>query len=208
MVQRGWVLFTDTDHTFEEADLVSFEALGAPLLKVRGSDEFLAASPKALAVLNSGFPLTSDLINTLEMCRVISRFGSGYDNIDIEAAARKGIPVCNVPVFCVSEVANRTVTLLLACSSHLLLLDRAARNGVWGVHNLPHSRELEGEALGLLGFGKIGRAVATRARAFGLRVVAHDPYVSPDAMSAEGVQAMALDELLADVDYVSIHVPV
>lgn len=201
------VLFTDADHTVSEADQRALQAAGANLLPVRSRDEFIAASGRAAAVLNSNFPITADLIETLNRCQVISRYGSGYDNIDVDAASRKRIPVCNVPVFCIEEVANRALTLLLAASCELLRLDRFARAGTWGVHNLPYAYEIEGRTLGLVGFGKIARAVSRRARSFGFRIIAYDPYVEPAVMAAEHVEAREIDELLATSDYISVHTP-
>jgi D-3-phosphoglycerate dehydrogenase len=201
------VLFTDADHTLDGATVDMVSAMGARLHQIGTREEFLAASSRSVAVLNSGFLISADLIDRLNSCRVISRFGSGYDNIDVSAATRKGIPVCNVPVFCVEEVATRALTLLLACSCELLRLDRAARTSIWGVHNLPYAQEIEGRVLGLVGYGKIGKAVAQRAKPFGFRVIAYDPYLSPGVTSTDGVEASELDDLLAISDYVSIHTP-
>lgn len=203
----GLVLLTDADHTLDDAVRDRFLKLGATLHAIMTREEFLVASSRSVAVLNSNFPITADLIDHLDCCRVISRFGSGYDNIDVSAATRKGIPVCNVPVFCVDEVATRALTLLLACSCELLRLDRAARSGIWGVQNLPYAQETKGCVLGLVGYGKIGRAVAQRAKPFGFRLIAYDPFLAPEILSADRVEAFELDDLLATSDYVSIHTP-
>ena len=207
MPHEQLVLFTDADHTVEAAVHDKLLKLQARLHQIRTREEFVQSAGHSIAVLNSGFPITADLIGYLDRCRVISRFGSGYDNIDVSAATRKGIPVCNVPVFCVEEVATRTMTLLLACSCQLLRLDRTARAGVWGAQNLPYAQEVAGQVLGLIGFGKIGRAVASRAKPFGFRVIAFDPHVSRHAIESDGVEAFDLDDLLATSDYVSVHSP-
>lgn len=201
------VIHTDRDQPVAPIDLERFEELGVRLVSIDSDAEFLAAAPQAVAVLNSGFRLTAPLIQALDQCRLISRYGSGVDNIDVAAATRKGIPVANVPVFCVEEVANRCLTLLLACSCRLRLLDAATRDGVWGVQNIPLTEQIEGQILGLVGFGKIARAVASRAKSFGWRVIAHDPFVSPETAAAEGVELYDLDALLQKADYVSVHAP-
>ncbi len=201
------VLFTDSDHTVADADRQALRPLGATLCAVASREEFLALSGRTVAVLNSNFPITADLINSLNNCLVISRYGSGYDNIDVAAASRKGIPVCNVPVFCVEEVANRAFALLLAASCQLLRLDRLARDGVWGVHRLPYACEISGRTLGLVGFGKIARAMAARAKPFGLHMIACDPFVQPESMKSQEVEPLPLEELLAVADYVSVHTP-
>jgi D-3-phosphoglycerate dehydrogenase / 2-oxoglutarate reductase len=207
MAREQLVLFTDADHTIDAAVHDKLLKLQTRVHQVETREEFVQAARESIAVLNSGFSITADLIGHLDRCRVISRFGSGYDNIDVGAATRKGIPVCNVPVFCVEEVATRAMTLLLACSCQLLRLDRTARSGVWGVQNLPYAEEVDGQVLGLVGFGKIGRAVASRAKPFGFRVIAFDPYVSRHAIESDGVEAFDLDDLLATSDYVSVHSP-
>ncbi|MBM3773717.1 MAG: C-terminal binding protein [Acidobacteria bacterium] len=207
MAETGLILHTDRDQPVDPSDLEAFGRHGARLQRVDTPEQFLEFAPAAVAVLNSNFRITASLIAALDRCRVISRYGSGYDNIDLQAAARKGIPVTNVPVFCVEEVANRAFTLLLALSCDLLKLDRAARAGVWGVHNLPFASQLEGCTLGLVGFGKIARAVARRARLFGLELVAYDPYVSAAMFAGEGARRSGLEELLRISDYVSLHTP-
>jgi D-3-phosphoglycerate dehydrogenase len=207
MSEQELVVHTDKDQPVDAADAEAFAGLGMRLAYISTEAEFLAVASQALAVLNSNFRLTATLIDALTRCRVISRYGSGVDNIDVAAATRKGIPVAYVPVFCVEEVANRAFTLLLACSCDLPRLDRLSRNGVWGVQNLQFGAQLEERILGLVGYGKIGRAVARRAKAFGLKVIAYDPYVSPELAAGEGVSSCSLEELLAAADYVSVHTP-
>ena len=201
------VIHTDRDQPVDPADRKRFEELGAPLVGIESDAEFIEVARQAVAVLNSGFRLTAPLIQTLDRCRVISRYGSGVDNIDVAAATRKGIPVANVPVFCVEEVANRCMTLLLACSCRLLSMDAATRQGVWGVQNIPPAAQIEGQTLGLVGFGKIAQAVANRARPFGWRIIAHDPFVPPETAAEAGVELCDLEAVLQKADYVSMHVP-
>jgi D-3-phosphoglycerate dehydrogenase len=201
------VIHTDRDQPVDPADQKRFEELGAHLVRIDSDAEFLKVARHAVAVLNSGFRLTAPLIQALDQCRVISRYGSGVDNIDVAAATGKGIPVANVPVFCVEEVANRCLTLLLACSCRLVSVDTATRQGVWGVQNIPSAEQIEGQTLGLVGFGKIARAVANRAKPFGWRIIAHDPFVSPEAAAEDEVELCDLDALLQKADYVSLHVP-
>jgi D-3-phosphoglycerate dehydrogenase len=181
---------------------------GARIVAFAGdSYQFPAAAAEADAILNADFRLTAQLICSLRRCRVISRFGTGVDNIDVEAATARGIPVANVPEFCTEEVANRTFTLLLACACQLLVLDRRVRDGKWRSGELPEAVQIEGQVLGLVGFGRIARAVARRARAFGMEVIAHDPYLSPAALEGQGASAASLQEVLRKSDFLSLHTP-
>jgi D-3-phosphoglycerate dehydrogenase / 2-oxoglutarate reductase len=138
-------------------------------------------------------------------CRVISRCGIGFDNIDIEAATRAGLQVTYVPDYCLDEVADHTLALLLAFARSVAPSALAVRSGDWST---PHDRihQLAGRRLALLGVGRIGRRVATRAQAFGLEVSAYDPYVTEwDFPSVE--RAASVEELLQDAEYISLHAP-
>jgi D-3-phosphoglycerate dehydrogenase len=208
--QQGFprfIVHTDQDHPVEQADRDAFEQVGAHLVFIESGAEFRRFARNAVAILNSNFRLSAELIEQLTNCLVISRYGSGVDNIDVAAATRMGIPVSNVPVFCVEEVANRAFTLLLACAANLIQLDRSARGGAWGVHNLPFTAQIEGRTLGLVGYGKIARAMARRADAFGLAVIACDPYIGPEVAIRDRVSFRPLDDLVAESDFLSIHTP-
>lgn len=160
---------------------------------------------KALCVVSA--KVTSVMIDHLPSLRVISRFGSGTDNIDLASAARRGIQVTNVPEFCLSEVADHTMALLLASARKLLPMDRATRGGQWLARIHERTHRIEGRQLGLIGFGRIAQEVAKRARPFGLRVVAYDPQLNSDIARDLGVQPMDLDPLLRTSHFVSLHVP-
>lgn len=168
--------------------------------------QFSAVAEHADAILNADFKLTAPLIASLRQCRVIARFGTGVDNIDVEAATECGIPVANVPEFCTEEVANRAWTLLLACACRLVAADRSVRRESWRSGNV-ETLQIEGQTLGLVGFGKIGRAVAKRGRAFGMNLLAYDPYLSEVVAREEGVTLCSLETLLRTGDFISLHVP-
>jgi D-3-phosphoglycerate dehydrogenase len=186
----------------------SLESAGASVVPLEGGPaEFATIAGETDAILNADFRLTADLIGALRRCRVISRLGTGVDNIDIPSATAKGILVANVPEFCTEEVANRAFTLLLACSCQLIRLDHSVREGLWRSPNIPDTVQIEGQTLGLLGFGKIARAVVPRARSFGMKVVAYDPYVSPSEMENAGASSCPFDTLLSISDFISINAP-
>jgi D-3-phosphoglycerate dehydrogenase len=206
---RFLVIHTDASlHPLEASMQARLEGLGTRIVPFAGSaDEFASAAADADAILNADFRLTAPLISVLRHCRVISRFGTGVDNIDVEAATARGIPVANVPEFCTEEVANRTLTLLLACACRLVELDRRVREGKWRAGRLPETGQIEGQTLGLVGFGRIARAVARRARAFGMRVIACDPYIPPSAIEEQGASPASLEEVLSKSDFLSLHAP-
>jgi D-3-phosphoglycerate dehydrogenase len=147
------------------------------------------------------------LIEGLTDCRVISRYGIGVDMIDLEAATTAGIPVANVPDYCIDEVSTQTIGFLIDLNRRTFALVGHVRSGGWGQAPPPVTApsRLAGQTLGIVGLGAIGRQVARKAQGLGLRVIAHDPYAAPDAES--GVQAVELAELLARSDYVSLHCP-
>jgi D-3-phosphoglycerate dehydrogenase / 2-oxoglutarate reductase len=201
-----------TDYAFRADSLVEQVQLhtGASLEvhQALSEDEVIAAVRDADAVLLERAPITRRVIAEMQRCRVIVRHGVGYDTIDVEACTEAGICACNVADYCTPEVADHTVAMLLALARSLLPLDAGVRAGKWeSVREAGRNRRIEGQTLGILGFGKIGQAVARRAAGFGLRIVAFDPVIGADAMSAMGATKLALDELLRVSDFVSLHLP-
>jgi D-3-phosphoglycerate dehydrogenase / 2-oxoglutarate reductase len=165
----------------------------------------LLSSVDALLVVSA--KVKRDAIDQLERCRVIVRYGSGTDNIDVQRATERGIVVANVPDFCLSEVADHTMALLLGTARRLILMDRYTRTGHWQARGEGKVRRIAGKTLGLVGFGAIAQAVARRAAAFDLKVVAHDPYLDRGRARTLGVAEAPLDQLLREADFVSLHVP-
>ena len=170
-------------------------------------DDILAVAREADGVLVTYAKLSGDLLRQLKRCKVIGRFGLGVDNIDIPVATECGITVTYVPDYCMHEVSDHAMALLLALARKIPFSDRLVQAGRWEMPAVVPIRRLAGRTLGLVGFGNIPRALAPKAKAFGLRVVTHDPYVSRDVLAAAGVEGVSFDELLATSDYVSIHAP-
>jgi len=166
----------------------------------------IARDADALMVL--AFAADRDFIASLTRCRVIVRCGVGIDNVDVAAADERGIVVTHVPEFCTEEVAEHTLALILACERKLIASGNALRRGEWPRYgDIAPLRRLSGLTLGLVGFGRIARRVAALARPFGLRIVAHDPYVEDDAMIAAGANPVLVGALLREADIVSLHQP-
>lgn len=139
--------------------------------------------------------------------RAIATATTGFDNIDTEAAAQRGIWVCNVPEYCIEEVADSTIALLLALLRGVVVLDRAVRAGGWDDHAAGPLPRLSGLRLGIVGFGRIGRAVARRARALGMETWASDPLVPEQVIAAAGVTPASFVELLRGCGAVTLHLP-
>ena len=151
--------------------------------------------------------LTRAAIQQLPRCLCIVRLGIGYDSVDVDTATQEGILVCNAPTYCVDDVADHAVALLLGAVRHLSRQDRGIRAGKWNRTGARPARRLRGCTLGLVGFGRIARTVARRVSGFDLTLLAHDPFVDAESMADLGVQKADLDELLARSDFVSIHCP-
>jgi D-3-phosphoglycerate dehydrogenase / 2-oxoglutarate reductase len=175
--------------------------------KSASADDILAVARDADAVLVTYAKLPGDLLRQLTRCKAIGRFGLGVDNIDIPAAAALGITVTYVPDYCMQEVSDHAMALLLALVRKVPLSNKLVQSGRWEVPPIVPIHRLSGRVLGLVGFGNIPRALVPKAKAFGLRVVTHDPYASPDALAKAGVEGVGFDQLLGMSDFVSIHAP-
>ena len=195
-----------TDYVWESLD-VERRTLGdlADLvpLKTKKPDEFLDAAKDCDALLNTyAGPITAEVMSKMPRCRIIARYGIGVDTIDLEAATSAGIIVTNNPTYCIEEVAEHTMALLLACARKIAFYDRMVRAGRWEVPPGKPIYRLAGRTLGLVGFGNIARQVAVRAAAFGMRVLYADPFVK------EGPgKKVEMNALLSESDFVSLHPP-
>jgi len=173
-------------------------------------EEFVAGAADADAIIATwGVKLSRSIIERLPRCQIIALASVGVDMVDIAAATDHGIVVTNVPDVFIEEVADHTLTMLLATHRRLRRMEELIAAGQWGQGwpELSRIPRLYGETLGLISFGNVARAVARRANAFGLRVIAYDPYVSELKMTAEAVEPVSLRELLRRSDFVSIHAP-
>lgn len=158
-------------------------------------------------------PYTARVIQTLGKCRILSRMGIGYNNIDVEAATRQGIAVAVVLDASVHEVSDQAMAFLLAFSRRLFPLAQAVRNGIWraGSAEIVKARgrmfRLNEQTLGVVGVGRIGGRMPAKARAFGMRVLAYDPYLSAPELQQKGAEKVEFDQLLRESDFISIHAP-
>jgi D-3-phosphoglycerate dehydrogenase len=172
--------------------------------------ELIELAPHADAILTNWKQVPEAAVQAALRCLVISRYGVGVDNIPVALATSLGIVVTNAPDFCVNEVADQAMALLLACARRIVPFASDTRQGVWSLNRARGLPRLRGQTLGIVGFGRIARAVVARARGFGLRVVAYTPRLDAAALGelADQVEiASGLDELLVAADYVSLHAP-
>jgi len=199
-----------TDYVWESLDVEkkTLEGLASLVaLQTKQPEEFLPEAKDCDALLNTyAGPITAEVMARMPRCRIIARYGIGVDTIDLDAATTAGIIVTNNPTYCIEEVAEHTMALLLACARKVAFYDRLVRKGRWEVPPGKPMFRLVGRTLGLVGFGNIARAVAVRAAAFGMRVLYYDPFVKAGQFAAPG-EKKELFEMLRESDFVSVHPP-
>ena len=192
-------------------ELEALTPIGAEIVEVaaKSDEEFAAAARDADAMYAKGRPITKRIIDGLERCKVITLGSVGVDSVDVAAATAKGIPVTNVPDTFIEEVADHAMMLILATFRRLVVQDRMVREGRWkeGRPQLLQIPRLMGQTLGLIAFGHVARAVAMRAKPFGVRILAYDPYIEELVMSPYGVEPSSLTQVLQQSDIISMHAP-
>ncbi len=201
-----------TDNLFDDC-LVEEEVFrGAPVdLEVyRGlsRSELLEKVKTADALLVNMIRADREFISVLERCRIISRYGIGYDNVDVEAAAEKGIPVGIVPEYCTLEVAEHAAALLLSAARRIPQRHELVRKGHWRDSPGHSLYRIRGSVLGILGYGRTGQALHTQLRGFGFsRILVHSRGLAEGTRLENGAEAVSMEQLLKVSDYVSVHLP-
>jgi D-3-phosphoglycerate dehydrogenase len=201
-----------TDHVFPDIETErSMLAQAGHELRYEGntrtSEDVIRVTAGADAVLNCYAPMPAEVVRTLENCAIIARYGIGVDTIDIAEATARGILVTNVPDYCIDEVSDHALALILSLARGVVPLDRAVRDGRWDPSTSKPLHRILGRTLGLVGFGRIARRLGEKAAALGFRVIATDPFVTGKSMETVGVLARDLDALLEESDVVSLHAP-
>jgi len=191
-------------------EMEALEGLDAEIFECPATEEaFIAAAKGVDAVYAKGMKFTRRMIEALDRCRLIALGTVGVDYVDVAAATEKGIPVTNCPDTFIEEVADHAMMLLLAAHRRALEQDRMVREGRWseGRPQLLQVPRLMGQTLGFIAFGRVARAVAERARPFGLRLMAYDPFLDELRIAACGVEPASLSEVLSRSDFISMHLP-
>jgi len=202
------VVATDPLHSDFSGELEELAAIGAEFrtAQCRTEEDVAEACHDADGIMVTLSPVGRRALAGMPRCRIIVRTGVGYDTIDVAAATERKVMVANVPDYCISEVADHALALMLCLWRKVVELDAQVRAQGWTDMLRPVHR-LEGQVLGIIGLGRIGRAVAARARGFGLRRIAYDPYVPADVFSALGVESVSLDVLARSADIITMHTP-
>lgn len=192
-----------------EAELLASAGIAWEAGRWRTEEEVVAHAQDAdvLIIQSLRKLLNARTIPQLGRCKGIIRAGIGYDTVDVETATAHGILVANVPEYCLEDVAEHALTLLLAALRGVVGQDRSMRRGEWSRQYALRTRRLRGLTLGLVGFGRIARALVEKSAGLGLRYLAYDPYVQPETAAAYSVSLVDLETLLRQSDLISIHVP-
>jgi D-3-phosphoglycerate dehydrogenase len=173
----------------------------------RTPDSIIALAGDADAMLVTYASITTEIISQLKNCRVIGRFGIGTDNIDIQAAHEAGIVVTYAPTYCLDEVSDHTMALLLTLARKTAYSNAQVHSGQWDMPAVVPIKRLRGRTLGLVGIGNIPQQIVPKAQAFGIDVVASDPYAPAEVFERLGVRSVDFEELLSSSDYISVHAP-
>ena len=201
-----------TDHSFPDLDIEQrvLAAGGATLVAAQTKvvAELQRACADADAVIAQFAPVNADVVNAMQRAKVIVRYGIGVDNVDLDAARARGIPVCNVPDYCIDEVADHALAFILALTRQVVPHSHAVHDGRWGLLCPPAGMgALSRMTVGVVGFGRIGRAVVRRLVGFGGRVLVSDPAVPAAAIAEAGGVAASLDTVFAESDCITLHCP-
>ena len=200
------VIITDCDHGSVQEEKEEFDRIGAELIlaQVKEEEDLIRVCREADGLINQYALLTRKVLEDLSKCKVVARYGVGVDSIDLRAATDLGIIVANVPDYCIDEVSNQTISMMLALMRKVAFFDQKAKSGQWDFRlGIPIYRT-RGKTMGLIGCGKIGMEVAKRISSFGVRVIAFDPYIEKPH---EVIELKDIDTVLKESDFISIHCP-
>ena len=207
----GWkVLITDHVWPTIEPEKAVLEAAGAEVLVAPDGEEdtLIGLARDVDAIMTCFAKVTGNVIRAAENCVSIGRFGVGVDNIDVATATELGIPVTYVPDYCVDEVSDHVLAMLHTWNRKIALFDRSVKSDGWGHLGLTmRIKRLRGKTIGIVGFGRIGQAVAEKASVFGLTILASDPFTPKEIVESSGGKLVSLETLLENSDFVSLHAP-
>ena len=200
-----------TDYRFPdvEQERRAVETAGGTLVTGQATTEEQVANlcKDADGVLTARAPIGARALAAMQRCRIIVRYGIGVDTVDVGAATKRGIMVANVPDYCLDEVSDHALALLMMLSRQMIPAIALAREDSWPVSKMPPLRRLRGQTCGLIGCGRIGSLLAGKVTALGMSVIIHDPYLSELRAREMGAELVSLDALLSRADFISLHAP-
>jgi D-3-phosphoglycerate dehydrogenase len=188
-------------------DYLAAHSAGYNLLPCASEEELITTMGDMDVILTTSAPFTRKVLCNLTKCKGIIRIGIGVDNFDLDAATENGIYIANVPDFYVEDVATLTITFILALAKKIFQVNDAVKLGKWRLEDIMPFYRLSSRVVGLLGFGRITKAVIGRLRPFGSHILVHDPYVSDDDIRGAGCEPVSLNRLISESDFLSIHCP-
>jgi len=200
------VIITDCDHGSIKEEKEEFDRIGAELVlaQAREEEDLIRVCKEADGLINQYASLTKRVFENLPKCKVVARYGVGIDSIDLKAATELGIIVANVPGYCIDEVSDHTIALILSLVRKTSFFNQKVKSNMWDFRlGIPIHR-IRGKTMGLIGCGKIGLEVAKKTSVFGVRVIAFDPYIE---RAPDGIELTSLDNVLKGSDVISIHCP-
>jgi D-3-phosphoglycerate dehydrogenase len=208
-MRKSKVLITDHSWPSVAPEQRILEEAGATVVVARSGEqsELLRLAPDVDAILTCFATVSGEMIRAAKHLKIIGRYGIGVDNIDVATATQQDVLVTNVPAYCLDEVAEHVLALLLTMARNLRSYDTAIRASDWSLTAGRPLFRVRGQTLGIVGFGKIGRTVAQKVAGLSLRVLAYDPVMDGAAIRAEGAVPVPLQQLMADSDFVTLHVP-
>jgi D-3-phosphoglycerate dehydrogenase len=205
------VVVTDLGYSTYDPEIEILNRVNAELAlhECATEDEIIDAARDADVLVCRRAEISAKVIGELKHCRLIIRYGVGFDNIDADAAAEKGIPVANVPDYCMEEVSDQALALLLACIRKVTFNDKKIRAGGWNITGADPVFRIRGRRMGIVGLGRIGKVFLRKVRAFEFKeILVCDPYIDKEKTETEyGVRMVPLEYLLENADYISLHVP-
>ncbi|WP_089973090.1 C-terminal binding protein [Lihuaxuella thermophila] len=208
-MSRWKVVVTDWEYPdlrYEE-QVLQHEGIELVSAQCRTEDEVIEVCRDADGIINQYAPISRKVIESLSRCKVVTRYGVGVNTIDLDAATESGICVANVPDYCMDEVSDHALALLLNGVRKISVTNEAVKKGVWDYKVMQPIYRLRGRTLGLVGFGNIPQALADKVKPLGLKVIAYDPFVPEQTASERGVALVSLPDLCKQSDFISVHAP-
>ena len=203
------MVVTDYDFPSVEIERKILSRVNADLIELENTEEkyLMEATQDADGILVQRAPITRRVIQNLEKCKIISRYAVGLDKIDVETATERRILITNVPDYCIQEVSDHTLALILCCARKITSLDHEVKKGIWEPHSAKGIPRLKGQTLGVIGFGNVARDLIVKAKTVGFRILAYDPYVKSSIFLKYKVKKTNLGDLLSESDFISLHIP-